>query len=89
MQKRYYMFIPLDIDKDKSSRFVVETDGIPERDLFFAKVVARNRKAYYYIGHESSTWCNPIADLKNGHKPSFIPINKDEVEKKFEEFHLD
>lgn len=47
MQKRYYMFIPLDIDKDKSSRFVVETDGIPEQDLFFAKVVARNRKAYY------------------------------------------
>lgn len=88
MQKRYYMFIPLDIDKDKSSRFVVETDGIPERDLFFGKVVARNHKAYYYLGQESSDWCNPIADLRHGHKPSFIPINKDEVEEKFEEVNF-
>lgn len=85
MQKRYYMFIPSDIDKDKSSRFVVETDGIPERDLFFAKVVARNPKAYYYLGQESSTWCNPIADLRHGHKPSFLPIHKDEVIEKFKE----
>jgi hypothetical protein len=45
MTKQYYMFIPLDIDKDKNTRFVVETDGIiPTDKAFSGKVVARNKK---------------------------------------------
>lgn len=85
MTKQYYMFIPLDIDKEKNTRFVVETDGIPTTNLFSGRVVARNKKAYWYLGRESDNWTNPIADLKNGIKPSFLPINRDEVIAKFDE----
>jgi hypothetical protein len=82
------MFIPLDIDKEKNTRFVVETDGIPTSNLFSGKVVARNKKAYWYLGRESDQWANPIADMKEGSKPSFLPINRDEVIAKFEEHSL-
>lgn len=85
MTKQYYMYIPLDIDKAKNTRFVVETDGIPTANLFSGKVVARNKKAYWYLGRESKTWANPIADMKSGSKPSFLPINRDEAIAKFEE----
>jgi len=88
MNKHYYMFIPLDIDKEKNTRFVVETDGIPTSNLFSGKVVARNKKAYWYLGRESDQWANPIADMKEGSKPSFLPINRDEVIAKFEEHSL-
>jgi hypothetical protein len=88
MNKRYYMYIPLDIDKDKNTRFVIETDGVPTTNLFSGKVVARNKKAYWYLGRESNTWANPVADMKEGSKPSFLPINRDEVIKKFEEHSL-
>jgi hypothetical protein len=50
MTKQYYMFIPLDIDKEKNTRFVVETDGIPTGNLFSGRVIARNKKAYWYLG---------------------------------------
>jgi hypothetical protein len=86
MTKQYYMFIPLDIDKDKNTRFVVETDGIiPTDKAFSGKVVARNKKANWYLGAESDNWVNPIVDMMNGNKPSFLPINQDEVIAKFEE----
>ena len=85
MTKQYYMFIPLDIDKEKNTRFVVETDGIPTANLFSGRVVARNKKAYWYLGTESDQWANPVADMKNGSKPSFLPINLDEVIAKFQE----
>lgn len=85
----YYMYIPLDIDKDKNTRFVVEVDEIPTTNTFSGRVVARNKKAYYYLGHESIHWVNPIADLKNHHKPSFLPINRDEVKERFEEHCLE
>lgn len=85
MTKQYYMYIPLDIDKEKNTRFVVETDGIPTGNLFSGRVVARNKKAYFYLGGESDQWVNPIADMKNGHKPSFLPINRDEAIARFEE----
>jgi hypothetical protein len=88
MNKRYYMYIPLDIDKEKNTRFVIETDGIPTTNLFSGKVVARNKKAYWYLGSESTTWANPIADMREGSKPSFLPINRDEVIAKFEEHSL-
>jgi hypothetical protein len=48
-------------------------------------VVARNKKAYWYLGRESDQWANPIADMKEGSKPSFLPINRDEVIAKFQE----
>lgn len=85
MTKQYYMFIPLDIDKEKNTRFVVETDGIPTGNLFSGRVIARNKKAYWYLNAECEDWVNPIADLKNGSKPSFLPINRDEAIAKFEE----
>lgn len=85
MAKQYYMYIPLDIDKQKNTRFVVETDGIPTTNLFTGKVVARNKNAYWYLGRESETWTNPIADMKSGSKPSFLPINLDEAIAKFDE----
>jgi hypothetical protein len=83
--KRYYMYIPLDIDKQKNTRFVLETDGIPTTSLFKGKVVARNKKSYWYLGQESSNFVNPIADLEVGGKPSFFPICKDEAMKNFDE----
>jgi len=80
------MFIPLDIDKQKNTRFVVETDGIiPTDKAFSGKVVARNNKSYWYLGAESNNWVNPIVDMMNGNKPSFLPINQDEVKERFEE----
>jgi hypothetical protein len=85
MTKQYYMYIPLDIDKEKNTRFVVETDGIPTTNLFSGRVVARNKKAYWYLGRESDQWANPIADMKNGSKPSFLPINQDEAKERFDE----
>jgi hypothetical protein len=85
MTKKYYMYIPLDIDKEKNTRFVVETDGIPTTNLFSGRVVARNKKAYWYLGRESDQWANPIADMKNGSKPSFLPINQDEAKERFDE----
>ena len=88
MNKHYYMYIPLDIDKEKNTRFVVETDGIPTSNLFSGKVVARNKKAYWYLGRESDQWANPIADMREGFKPSFLPINQDEIIAKFEEHSL-
>lgn len=88
MQKRYYMYLPINIDKDKNTRFVVETDGIPQGDLFTGKVVARNSKAYYQLGSVSDRFVNPVSDLRNGMKPSFIPINPSEVEEKFDESNL-
>ena len=89
MAKQYYMYIPLDIDKQKNTRFVVETDGIPTSKEFSGRVVARNKKAYYYLGAESIYWANPIADMKNGSKPSFLPINQDEVKERFDEHCLE
>ena len=88
MQKQYYMFIPLDIDKNKNTRFVVETDGIPTTNLFSGRVVARNSKAHWYLGRESDNWANPIADLREGSKPSFLPINRDEAIARFQEHTL-
>lgn len=88
MQKRYYMYLPMNIDKDKNTRFVVETDGIPQGDLFTGKVVARNSKAYYYLGRVMDTFVNPMADLRNGMQPSFIPISPSEVKEKFDESNL-
>lgn len=85
MTKKYYMYIPLDIDKEKNTRFVIETDGIPTTNLFSGRVVARNKKAYYYLNAESDQWVNPIADMKNGSKPSFLPINQDEAKERFDE----
>lgn len=85
MQKQYYMYIPLDIDKQKNTRFVVESDGIPKGSFFHGRVVARNKKSYWYLGATSDGWANPIEDLKHGNKPSFLPINKDEVIAKFDE----
>jgi hypothetical protein len=86
MTKKYYMYIPLDIDKEKNTRFVVETDGIiPTDKAFSGKVVARNNKSYWYLGAESDNWVNPIVDMMNGNKPSFLPINRDEVIAKFQE----
>lgn len=78
------MYIPLNFDKQKSTRFVVETDGIPTNELFSGKVVARNDKAYFSLGCDNDRWVNPIHDLQMGAKPSFIPISKDEVMTKFD-----
>lgn len=83
--KRYYMYIPLNIDKDKNTRFVVETDNIPTTRLFSGKVVARNKKAYWYLGQKSDSFANPVNDMMSGYKPSFLPINKDEVISQFDE----
>jgi hypothetical protein len=88
MQKRYYMYLPINIDKDKNTRFVVETDGIPQTELFTGKVVARNSKAYYQLGAVNDRFVNPVADMRNGMKPSFIPINLSEVKEKFEQHIL-
>jgi hypothetical protein len=77
--KKYYMYLPLNIDKEKNTRFAIETDEIPTKSLFSGKVVARNAKAYHYLGFSSDNWVNPIEDLKHGQKPSFIPINKEEL----------
>jgi hypothetical protein len=85
MQKRYYMYLPINIDKDKNTRFVVETDGIPQTELFTGKVVARNSKAYYQLGVVNNRFVNPVADMRNGMKPSFIPINLSEVKENFKE----
>ncbi len=79
------MYIPLDIDKQKNTRFVVETDGIPTESLFSGRVVARNKKAYWQLGNESKGWTNPITDMKSGSKPSFLPINRDEAKERFDE----
>lgn len=88
MSKRYYMFIPLNIDRDKNTRFVVETDGIPTGNLFTGRVVATNKKSYWWLGRKSDQWVNPIADLKSGNKPSFLPINVDEVKEQFNDHIL-
>jgi hypothetical protein len=88
MRRYFYMYIPLDIDKEKSTRFVVESDGVPLHDTFKGVVVARNSKAFYFLGHTSNSWVNPISDLKCGCKPSFIPINEDEIRAKFSEVDL-
>jgi hypothetical protein len=85
MQKRYYMYLPINIDKDKNTRFVVETDGIPQSELFTGKVVARNSKAYWQLGTIQENFVNPISDMRNGMKPSFIPINLLEVKENFKE----
>lgn len=85
MQKRYYMYLPINIDKNKNTRFVVETDGIPQSDLFTGKVVARNSKSYYQLGTIQENFVNPISDMRNGMKPSFIPINLLEVKENFKE----
>ena len=85
MQKRYYMYLPINIDKNKNTRFVVETDGIPQSDLFTGKVVARNSKSYYQLGTIQEKFVNPISDMRNGMKPSFIPINLLEVKENFKE----
>jgi len=79
------MFIPLDIDKQKNTRFVVETDGIPTTNVFSGKVIARNKKSFHYLRAESNHWANPITDMQRGSKPSFLPINQDEVKERFEE----
>ena len=83
--KYYYMYIPFNIDKQKNTRFVVETDGIPVNNLFSGKVVARNKNSPCYLGRESDQWTNHVKDMMNGHKPSFIPINKDEAIEWFDE----
>jgi len=88
MQKRYYMYLPMNIDKEKNTRFVVETDGIPQSDLFTGRVVARNSKAYFHLGRVMNEWVNPMADLRNGMQPSFIPISLSEVKEKFEQHIL-
>jgi hypothetical protein len=85
MQKHYYMYLPINIDKDKNTRFVVETDGIPQTELFTGKVVARNSKAYWQLGTIQENFVNPISDMRNGMKPSFIPINLLEVKENFKE----
>jgi hypothetical protein len=85
MTKRYYMYLPLDIDKNKNTRFVIETDGIPTTALFSGKVVARNKKAYWYLGQSADRFVNPIEDLKHGMKPSFIPICKEQAIENFDE----
>jgi hypothetical protein len=85
MQKHYYMYLPINIDKDKNTRFVVETDGIPQSELFTGKVVARNSKAYWQLGTIQENFVNPISDMRNGMKPSFIPINLLEVKENFKE----
>jgi len=85
MQKHYYMYLPINIDKYKNTRFVVETDGIPQSELFTGKVVARNSKAYWQLGTIQENFVNPISDMRNGMKPSFIPINLLEVKENFKE----
>lgn len=89
MNKRYYMYLPLEIDKQKNTRFVVEVDGIPQGNFFHGRVVARNNKAHWYLGYESNQFVNPIADLQSGYKPSFIPISKDEAMKNFDEHWIE
>ena len=79
------MYLPINIDKDKNTRFVVETDGIPQCELFTGKVVARNSKAYWQLGTIQENFVNPISDMRNGMKPSFIPINLLEVKENFKE----
>ncbi len=79
------MYLPINIDKDKNTRFVVETDGIPQSELFTGKVVARNSKAYWQLGTIQENFVNPISDMRNGMKPSFIPINLLEVKENFKE----
>lgn len=82
------MYLPSNIDKDKNTRFVVETDGIPQGDLFTGKVVARNSKAYYNLYRVMDTFVNPMADLRNGMTPSFIPVSLSTVKEKFEQHIL-
>jgi hypothetical protein len=79
------MYLPINIDKYKNTRFVVETDGIPQSELFTGKVVARNSKAYWQLGTIQENFVNPISDMRNGMKPSFIPINLLEVKENFKE----
>jgi hypothetical protein len=85
--KKYYMYIPLSFDKEKNTRFVVEVDDVS--DLHFSgRVVARNKKAHWFLGYEAKTWANPMRDLRDGNKISFLPISIDEAKEQFDEHCL-
>jgi hypothetical protein len=80
---------PSDLGK-KANRFVLELDPLSHdafvagKPVFSGKVVARNRNAAYDLSQGGNSWGNPVADLKKGYFPCFVPVSKDWVKENME-----
>lgn len=83
--KYYFLHLPLEIDRAKNERFVIETEELPRLGYKFSgRVVARGKKATHPINYFSHNWCNPLDDVAKGWQPSFIPIARHRVLEMFD-----
>lgn len=84
--KYYWLYIGHNITKEKSKRFVLETEKIPSIDSahFSGRVVALGDKAPpYHLGYSCNDWCNPIWDILQGHCAEFVQIPEYQIREMF------